>query len=87
MSAAGIQNGEGGQEMSLPKLLERAAAEERISRQDWEMLIELATVGEDVIANGESGHLARLVALLEGGVIAVDGVPQTEILRRLAVFI
>lgn len=51
------------------------------------MLLELATVEEEVLVNGEGGYLAHLVALLEGGVIAVDGVPQTEILRRLAVFI
>jgi hypothetical protein len=73
--------------MSLKVLLERAAVEERISRQDWEMLLELAAVEGEILINGESGNLVRLVALLEGGVVAVDGVPQTEILRRLAVFV
>jgi hypothetical protein len=73
--------------MSLGRLLEQAAAEERISRQDWEMLLELAAVEGDILINGESGSLVRLVALLEGGVIAVEGVPHTEILRRLAVFV
>jgi hypothetical protein len=73
--------------MSLGRLLERAAVDQRISRQDWEMLLELATVEEDVLVNGESGSLLHLVSLLEGGVVAVDGVPQTEVLRRLAVFI
>jgi uncharacterized alpha-E superfamily protein len=73
--------------VSLGRLLERAAAEERISRQDWEMLLELATVTEEVLANGESNNLMHLVALVEGGVITVDGVPHTEILRRLSVFV
>jgi hypothetical protein len=73
--------------MSLQLLLERATVEERISRQDWEMLLDLAAVEGEVLINGESGNLLRLVSLLEGGAVAVEGVPQTEILRRLAVFV
>jgi hypothetical protein len=35
----------------------------------------------------EKDSLMRLVTLLEGGVVQVEGVPQTEILRRLSVFV
>jgi len=67
-------------------VLEKALAENRISRQDWEMVLEHATQADDLVREGENIVFFRLVSMLEGGEIAVDGVAQTEILRRLAVF-
>ena len=68
-------------------LLEKAMSENRISRQEWEQLLDYATSSEDIVSEGNGNHLFRLVSLLEGGTVTVEGVPQTEILRRLAVFV
>jgi hypothetical protein len=73
--------------MHLAALMERAAAEQSISRQEWEALLELAAVVGEVLASGEGSSLVRLIALVEGGVVAVEGVPQSEVLRRLSVFV
>jgi len=68
-------------------VLEKAVAENRISRQEWELIIEHATQADQMVRDGENLLLFHLVSLLEGGAVTVDGVPQTEVLRRLAVFI
>jgi hypothetical protein len=73
--------------MHLATLMERASTEQSISRQDWEALLELAAGVGDVLANGEGSSLVRLIALVEGGVVAVEGVPHSEVLRRLSVFV
>jgi hypothetical protein len=67
-------------------VLEKALQESRISRREWEEVLEHATLTGEVIREGENSHLLRLVSLLEGGEVTVEGVPQSEILRRLAVF-
>jgi len=74
-------------EMSIDDVLERALLENRISRQEWESILDIATVEYEVILSAEKDSLLRLVTLLEGGVVQVEGVPQTEILRRLSVFV
>ena len=73
--------------MSIDDVLERALIENRISRQEWESILDIATVEYEVILSAEKDSLMRLVTLLEGGVVQVEGVPQTEILRRLSVFV
>ena len=73
--------------MSIDDVLERALIENRISRQEWESILDIATVEYEVILSAEKDSLLRLVTLLEGGVVQVEGVPQTEILRRLSVFV
>ena len=73
--------------MSIDDVLERALLENRISRQEWESILDIATVEYEVILSAEKDSLLRLVTLLEGGVVQVEGVPQTEILRRLSVFV
>jgi len=67
-------------------VLERALQESRITRRDWEVVLEYATLAGELVREGENSHLCHLVSLLEGGVVTVEDVPQTEILRRLAVF-
>jgi hypothetical protein len=67
-------------------LLEKAVNKSCISRQEWEQLLDYATLSGEIVCEGDGNHLSHLVSLLEGGVVSVDGVPQTEILRRLAVF-
>ncbi|PLX81923.1 MAG: hypothetical protein C0617_15475 [Desulfuromonas sp.] len=70
----------------LLEVLNRALEDQRISQQDWKTVLELATEKREVVVNGENASLSQLVSLLEGGGILVDGVPQDEILRNLAVF-
>ena len=70
----------------IRNVLEKALQENRITRQDWEAVISLATVADDAVINGENETLFRLVSLLEGGEVAVEGIPHREILRQLAVF-
>lgn len=75
--------------MSEPQLLpvmETALKERRISRQDWESILDLATREEVVVFNGEKELLERLVTLLEGGNIGVEGMTHREVLSGLAVF-
>jgi len=67
-------------------VLEKAVAENRISRQEWELILEHATLADQMVREGENVLLFHLVSLLEGGAVTVDGVPQAEVLRRLAVF-
>jgi len=67
-------------------VLEKALLENRISRHEWEVVIEHATLAGELCREGENLHLLQLVSLLEGGEVAVEGVPQTEVLRRLAAF-
>lgn len=73
-------------EFIIRPVLERAMRNRVISAQEWEAIIELATEQEDVVLNGEKNSLERLVRLLEGGIVGVEGVPQQEIISRLAVF-
>ncbi|MEJ2698193.1 MAG: hypothetical protein P8Z70_00805 [Desulfuromonadales bacterium] len=70
----------------IRNVLEKALKENRITRQDWEAVMSLATVADDAVINGENETLFRLVSLLEGGEVSVEGVPHPEILRQLAVF-
>ena len=74
-------------EMRIDDVLERALLENRISRQEWESILDIATIEYEAILSVEKDSLMRLVTLLEGGVVQVEGVPQTEILRRLSVFV
>lgn len=67
-------------------VLEKALQESRITRREWEVVLEYATLTGEVVREGENSHLCRLVSLLEGGEVTVEDVPQAEILRRLAVF-
>lgn len=67
-------------------VLDKALELNQISRQEWESVIEYATLAGEAVRDGENHHLFRLVALLEGGVVMVEGVPHVEVLRRLAVF-
>jgi len=67
-------------------VLEKALQESRITRREWEVVLECAAVAGELVREGENIHLCRLVSLLEGGAVTVEDVPQTEILRRLAVF-
>ncbi|HKK02134.1 MAG TPA: hypothetical protein VJ955_08200 [Desulfuromonadales bacterium] len=67
-------------------ILEKAVNKNCISRQEWEQLLDYATLSEEIVCDGDGNHLSHLISLLEGGVVAVDGVSQTEILRKLAVF-
>lgn len=73
--------------MRVNDVLERALQENRISRQEWESILDIAITEYEAILSGERESLIRLVTLLEGGMVQVDGVPQREILRQLAVFI
>jgi len=68
-------------------VLEKAEKESRISRQEWELLLEHATHADELVREGEDVVLSHLVSLIEGGAVTVEGVPQVEILRRLAVFL
>ena len=72
--------------MCIVDVLDKALSNNRISRQEWESILSLAVVQNEVVLNGENASLIRLVALLEGGAVEVEGVPQAEILRRLEVF-
>ncbi len=72
--------------LRIRNVLEKALQENRITRQDWEAVISLATVADDAVINGENETLFRLVSLLEGGEVSVEGIPHREILRQLAVF-
>ena len=67
-------------------VLEKALQESRIARREWEVVLEYATLTGEVVREGENSHLCHLVSLLEGGEVTVEGVPQAEILRCLAVF-
>jgi hypothetical protein len=77
---------EGTMMIRIRNVLEKALKENRITRQDWEAVMSLATVADDAVINGENETLFRLVSLLEGGEVSVEGVPHPEILRQLAVF-
>jgi hypothetical protein len=72
--------------MRIGDVLEKALTDNRISRQEWESILDLAVMENETILNGENDSLVRLVALLEGGVVEVEGVTQAEVLQRLAVF-
>lgn len=73
-------------ELIIRPVLERAMRNRMISEQEWEAVIDLATGQEAVVLSGEKNSLERLVRLLEGGIVGVEGVPQQEIISRLAVF-
>jgi hypothetical protein len=84
--AKGRNSKEGKKMLRIRNVLEKAQQHNRITRQDWEAVISLATVADEVILNGENEVLFHLVSLLEGGEVAVEGVPHNEILKKLAVF-
>lgn len=75
--------------MTVPRLralLEAAQRHRRISRQDWESVLDLATREDEVVLNGEKDCLERLVILLEGGEVGVEGMTHREVLSSLSVF-
>lgn len=72
--------------MRVSNVLENALQGNRISRQEWELVLDHATVENDAITAGENGSLNPLATLLAGGEVMVEGMSQAEILRRLAVF-
>lgn len=72
--------------LRLQSMLEKALRERWISRQEWEGLLAVAAVPDDAVFRGESEFLSRLVALIEGGEVQVDGMTQKEVLERLSVF-
>jgi hypothetical protein len=71
----------------IQKVLERALQDSRITRQDWESLMAVATVTDEAVLRGENELLCRLVGLLEGGEVGVEGLSHKEVLERLSVFI
>jgi hypothetical protein len=72
--------------LPIAAILNKALTESRITHHEWEQILAHATEEGEVVLNGENGTLSRLVILLEGGVVTVEGVPQREVLRRLSVF-
>jgi hypothetical protein len=72
--------------LKIRNVLEKAQQENRITRQDWETVISLATVADEAVLNGENELLFHLVSLLEGGEVSVEGISHHEILKMLRVF-
>ncbi len=71
----------------IQSVLEKAMQENRITRQEWEGLLDVATVPDEMVLRGENELLSRLVALLEGGEVMVEGITHNEVLKRLSAFV
>jgi|GEM_PF-4405724 len=73
--------------MEMETMLNRAMTHHRISRREWEVVLENAVETTGVVLEGQTQDLHRLVAMLEAGLVEVEGVPYREVLRCLAVFL
>lgn len=71
----------------IKKVLEKALQESRITQQEWENLLTTAVDVDEAVLHGENDFLNRLVALLEGGEVGVEGVTLQEVLERLSAFL
>ncbi|BCA79712.1 hypothetical protein [Desulfuromonas sp. AOP6] len=69
---------------SFYHLLERAQQVGQLSQSDWEKIYSSAIEG-NVQEIRDMNSLFTLVSLVIAGEVAVEGVTQTEVIRRLSV--